>query len=72
MFADHCRQFRQVHCSAAGSQTAPQIVLTREQGKNGKLATALQQQGLDVIELPLVETAVGPDRYGTCFAVPPA
>jgi uroporphyrinogen-III synthase len=42
--------------------TAPQVVVTREKGKNGKLMKALQQRGISVLELPLVETAPGPDR----------
>ena len=49
--------------AVASSKTAPQLILTREQGKNGKLAKALQQIGLATLEVPLVETAIGPDRY---------
>lgn len=41
--------------------TAPAVVLTREAGKNGKLAAALAQRGLSTLELPLVQTAEGPD-----------
>ena len=47
-------------CSA--STVAPQVVVTRERGKNGKLTQTLQQRGISVLELPLVETAIGPDR----------
>ena len=38
------------------------MVLTREQGKNGQLMRALQQRGISVLEMPLVETMPGPDR----------
>ncbi|EIE21204.1 tetrapyrrole biosynthesis, uroporphyrinogen III synthase [Coccomyxa subellipsoidea C-169] len=44
------------------STEAPQVVVTRERGKNVKLMKSLQQRGISVLELPLVETAVGPDR----------
>ena len=35
-------------------------------GKNGKLKQALQHCDISVLELPLVETKSGPDRYGKC------
>ena len=38
------------------------MVLTREAGKNGKLQAMLAARGVHVLELPLVETAPGPDR----------
>ena len=38
------------------------MVVTRERGKNGKLMQALQARGISVLELPLVETAAGPDQ----------
>lgn len=44
-------------------QQQAQVVVTREAGKNGKLRSALQKQGISVLELPLVETGPGPDRY---------
>lgn len=47
---------------SASAEAAPQVVVTREKGKNGKLMKALQQRGISVLELPLVETAEGPDR----------
>lgn len=37
-------------------------MLTREQGKNSQLMRALQQRGISVLEMPLVETTPGPDR----------
>ena len=40
----------------------PQVVVTREAGKSGKLIKALQSRGLSVLELPLVESSPGPDR----------
>lgn len=50
----------QLACTA--STASPQVVLTRERGKNGKLMKLLQQKGISVLEMPLVETAMGPDR----------
>jgi hypothetical protein len=55
------------HWSTASQQQA-QVVVTREAGKNGKLKSALQKQGISVLELPLVETGPGPDRYKTLHA----
>ncbi len=49
-------------------QQQAQVVVTREAGKNGKLKSALQKQGISVLELPLVETAPGPDRYKALHA----
>lgn len=40
----------------------PRVVLTREAGKNGKLRAMLAARGVRALELPLVETAPGPDR----------
>lgn len=37
-------------------------MLTREAGKNGKLQAMLAARGVRALELPLVETAPGPDR----------
>ena len=37
-------------------------MLTREAGKNGKLQKALEQQGISILEMPLVETSPGPQR----------
>lgn len=39
-----------------------QVVLTREQGKNDKLRRVLEGRGIACLELPMVETAAGPDR----------
>ncbi len=49
---------------AASETKQPQVVLTRERGKNGQLMQALQQRGISVLEMPLVETTPGPDRDG--------
>lgn len=48
--------------AAAGVGAAPQVVLTREAGKNGKLQRMLEERGVRCLEMPLVETAAGPDR----------
>ncbi|KMT19333.1 hypothetical protein BVRB_1g013360 [Beta vulgaris subsp. vulgaris] len=39
----------------------PEVVVTRERGKNGKLITALAKHGIHCLELPLIEHAEGPD-----------
>lgn len=41
---------------------SPSVVVTREQGKNGKLINALNSCGLSCLELPLIEHRKGPDR----------
>lgn len=46
----------------ASTSAAAQVVLTREQGKNGKLRKVLEKLGVSCLEMPLVETAAGPDR----------
>jgi uroporphyrinogen-III synthase len=38
------------------------VVLTREQGKNGMLRRVLEGRGISCLELPMVQTAAGPDR----------
>ena len=45
----------------ATSTTKPQVVLTREAGKNGKLKKMLESRGIHCLEMPLIETAKGPD-----------
>ena len=50
------------HCVSSAQSPHARVVLTREAGKNGKLQKALEQQGISVIELPLVETSLGPQR----------
>lgn len=50
-------------CNAKTGQQA-QVVVTREAGKNAKLKQALQDRSISVLELPLVETSIGPDRCG--------
>ncbi|PRW50787.1 Uroporphyrinogen-III chloroplastic isoform B [Chlorella sorokiniana] len=47
---------------AAAAPAAAQVVLTREQGKNGKLRKVLEGRGIACLELPMVETTAGPDR----------
>ena len=48
--------------TSAAAAPAPQVVLTRELGKNGKLLRTLRARGVACLELPLLETAAGPDR----------
>lgn len=40
----------------------PDVVLTREAGKNGEMAHLLKERSVEVLEMPLVETGEGPDR----------
>ncbi|CAK0733830.1 hypothetical protein CVIRNUC_000340 [Coccomyxa viridis] len=57
-----CRGIRAASEGSLDQQQKPEVVLTRERGKNGHLMKALQQQGVRVLEMPLVETIPGPDR----------
>jgi hypothetical protein len=41
---------------------APDVVLTREAGKNDSLLAALRAKGVNCLEMPLLETSKGPDR----------
>ena len=44
------------------SSAVPEVVLTREQGKNDSVAAELARRGVHVLELPLIEATAGPDR----------
>ena len=46
----------------AASEAHYDVVVTREQGKNGEFTNLLEQEGLAVLEMPLVETTPGADR----------
>ncbi|KAL4447907.1 hypothetical protein ABPG75_005126 [Micractinium tetrahymenae] len=48
--------------AASSTAATAQVVLTREQGKNRKLRKVLEGRGITCLELPMVETAAGPDR----------
>ncbi|CAO2837146.1 unnamed protein product [Amaranthus hypochondriacus] len=39
----------------------PQVVVTRERGKNNKLINALEKHGINCLEFPLIEHSQGPD-----------
>ncbi|EFN56503.1 hypothetical protein CHLNCDRAFT_34953 [Chlorella variabilis] len=52
-----------VLAAVAAASGDAQVVLTREQGKNGKLRRVLEGRGIACLELPMVETAAGPDRH---------
>lgn len=43
------------------AETRPQVVVTRELGKNAKLIKELGNQGISCLELPLIEHKDGPD-----------
>ncbi|KAK9806404.1 hypothetical protein WJX73_002560 [Symbiochloris irregularis] len=51
---------RQLCCRAYAA--SPKVVLTREKGKNKQLQDLLEAKGISSLELPLVESAPGPDR----------
>ena len=42
--------------------TGRRVVLTREEGKNGDMCARLTARGIDCLEMPLIESVVGPDR----------
>ncbi|KAL5217681.1 hypothetical protein ABZP36_018365 [Zizania latifolia] len=45
----------------ACSSPPPDVVVTREQGKNGKLIAALERHNIQTLELPLIKHVQGPD-----------
>ncbi|CAN8284434.1 unnamed protein product [Cochlearia groenlandica] len=47
--------------SSCSSNLNPQVVVTREHGKNKQLIKALEKNGISSIELPLIQHARGPD-----------
>ena len=42
------------------------VVLTREQGKNDKMMSALGKLGIECLEMPLIIHEDGPDRWVPC------
>ncbi|KAI5656184.1 hypothetical protein M9H77_24977 [Catharanthus roseus] len=46
---------------ASASISQPKVVVTRERGKNAKLIKALDNHGIDCLELPLIQHAQLPD-----------
>jgi uroporphyrinogen-III synthase len=48
--------------AALDTNNIPDVVLTREAGKNGKLKKRLESLGLNTLEMPLLETSPGPDK----------
>uniref|UniRef100_A0A453IYC6 Uroporphyrinogen-III synthase n=1 Tax=Aegilops tauschii subsp. strangulata TaxID=200361 RepID=A0A453IYC6_AEGTS len=46
---------------AAHSSPSPDVVVTREQGKNAKLVAALEKHNVHSLELPLIQHVEGPD-----------
>ena len=47
---------------AAAAASRGTVLVTREAGKNGKLKKKIEEAGLGCLEIPLIETAPGPDR----------
>ena len=65
--------------TAAGATDATyagrRVVLTREEGKNGDMRARLSVRGIEVLEMPLIETAAGADAAGwdwVCITSPEA
>ncbi|XP_059637099.1 uroporphyrinogen-III synthase, chloroplastic isoform X2 [Cornus florida] len=52
-----------VEASSSSSNFSPKVVVTRERGKNGKLINALAEQGIDCLELPLIQHTKLPDLH---------
>ncbi|KAF3493931.1 hypothetical protein DY000_02056973 [Brassica cretica] len=61
----HCRLKKGVPClvrdSSSPSNSSPQVVVTRESGKNKQIIKALEKRGISSLELPLIQHARGPD-----------
>lgn len=51
-----------------GKYVDRRVVLTREEGKNGDMRQRLEKHGVEVVEMPLIETTVG----GDCSELPKA
>ncbi|CAN1197449.1 Uroporphyrinogen-III synthase, chloroplastic [Linum perenne] len=47
--------------ASSASTSQPKVVVTRERGKNGKLINALAKNGINFMELPLIQHTEGPD-----------
>ncbi|XP_010472682.1 PREDICTED: uroporphyrinogen-III synthase, chloroplastic isoform X1 [Camelina sativa] len=49
--------------SSSISNSVPQVVVTRERGKNKQIIKALEKHGISSLELPLIQHAQGPDFH---------
>ncbi|KAG7572436.1 Tetrapyrrole biosynthesis uroporphyrinogen III synthase superfamily [Arabidopsis suecica] len=49
------------YSSVSSSNSIPQVVVTRERGKNNQIIKALEKHGISSLELPLIQHARGPD-----------
>ncbi|KAL1190120.1 Uroporphyrinogen-III synthase [Cardamine amara subsp. amara] len=49
--------------SSSTSNSIPQVVVTRERGKNIQIIKALEKYGISYLELPLIQHAQGPDFH---------
>ncbi|EOA27548.1 hypothetical protein CARUB_v10023687mg [Capsella rubella] len=49
--------------SVTSSNSIPQVVVTRERGKNKQIIKALEKHGISSLELPLIQHAEGPDFH---------
>ncbi|GAB2291381.1 hypothetical protein Dimus_025639 [Dionaea muscipula] len=52
--------------SSSAQHSYPEVVVTRERGKNGKLINALAVHGISCLELPLIQHLQGPDFTQLC------
>ena len=57
-----CEAHLGICAGAVRAAGQPDVVLTREAGKNGEMARRLRDRAVQVLEMPLVETGEGPDR----------
>ena len=48
---------------ADSSSCSEMVVLTREAGKNGAMRQRIEDAGIKCLEMPLVESKAGPDKY---------
>ena len=49
-------------CNQQLPRCTAQVLLTREEGKNTELRDRLYQEGINAVEVPLIQTEKGPDR----------
>lgn len=66
---DSARSSAQTHDHLLPCAGVPDVVLTREAGKNAALESILRSRGVNSFELPLVETAPGPDRCAIALCI---
>ncbi|CAH8361458.1 unnamed protein product [Eruca vesicaria subsp. sativa] len=61
VYAPPCLVRDSLSPSLSSSSLIPQVVVTRESGKNKQIIKALEKRGISSLELPLIQHARGPD-----------